>query len=143
MKPVSVLAALFMVITLLLSTGCGTTGTQSMISAGGAATGAYIGHSASNKNPYWTAGGAAGGVIVGSLMNYKLQQQIQKAEQHGFDRAMNQSVRQHYWMLQNMQKNLEASNEVNSYSYVPIVRPEITIDGVNFNESREYIISYE
>jgi hypothetical protein len=121
----------------LLLQGCGTAGTTGMITAGGAATGALIGHAASNKNPYWTAGGAAGGVLVGSLLNYKLQKQMQEAEQQGFDRAMNQSARQHYWILQNLQKASDCETEHNGYGYYPIIRPEMTVDGVIFNESME------
>jgi hypothetical protein len=140
MKSVPALSILFIFTTLVLSTGCGT---NSLITAGGAGAGAYIGHSASNKNPYWTAGGAAGGVLVGSLLNHKLQQQLQQAEQRGFERALNQSARQHYWMLQNLQKNSEDTDTVGSYSYILIIRPETTVDGVSFNETREHILVYE
>jgi hypothetical protein len=140
MKKIQLLVVSIMGVMTLLLQGCGT---HSLITAGGAGAGAYIGHAVSNKNPYWTAGGAAGGVLVGSLLNYKLQQQLQQAEQRGFERALNQSARQHYWLLQNLQKDTEDTDTVGSCSYIPIVHPETTVDGVSFNETREHILVYE
>ena len=67
-----------------------------------------------------------------------MQKAVSEAEQRGYDRAMNQSVKQQYWILQNQQRAQEARAE-KSARLVPVELPETTVNGVIIKPTVEYI----
>jgi len=117
-------------------TGCGTVGrTAADLSLAGA--GGVVGYKVSNGK----IGGAAAGAAVGYVGSRIAQNEIQKArneaEQRGYDRAMNQAVKQQYWIIQNQQRSREVAEPQGKL--VPVVIPSSTINGVVQNAHVEYV----
>ena len=124
MKPTILLLS---VISLLLS-GCGTLRqpASDVLLTG---VGATIGYEASGKKIGGAAVGAGAGYIASKITNAQIDAAIAEAEQRGYDRAMNQAVKQQYWILQNQQRG-ETTNGQTEPRYVTVTLPEtITADG--------------
>lgn len=87
-------------------------------------------------------GGAAAGAALGYLGSRGAQSEIQRgqieAEQRGYDRAMNQAVKQHYWAIQNQQRSRETADE-GEPRLVPVVMPETNVNGVLRQAHVEYL----
>jgi len=117
--------------------GCNTAG-GTAADLGLAGAGGVAGYHLSDHK----AGGAAAGAVVGyaasRLAQSQAKREISEAEQRGYDRAMNQSVKQHYWIIQNQQRARENADEREA-RLVPVVIPETTIDGVTYNARVEYL----
>ena len=67
-----------------------------------------------------------------------LESGTEKAEKAGYDRALNQAVKQQYWIMQNQQKSLPPENELGP-RLVSVVIPESNINGVIQNAHVEYL----
>jgi hypothetical protein len=63
---------------------------------------------------------------------------VSDAEQRGYDRALNQAVKQQYWIIQEQQKSRESTNE-SAARLVPVVIPETKINGVLVQAHVEYL----
>ena len=118
-------------------TGCGTVGgTGSDLGLAGA--GGVIGYQVSDKK----TGGAAAGGVVGYLASKVAQSTVQRkqteAEQRGYDRAMNQAVKQQYWIIQEQQRARSTTDERDA-RLVPVVIPETKINGVVQSAHIEYL----
>lgn len=117
--------------------GCSTVG-GTVADVGLAGAGGVAGYHLSDHK----AGGAAAGAVVGyaasRIAQAEVKREVSEAEQRGYDRAMNQAVKQHYWTIQAQQRTREGAAEHES-RLVPIVIPETTINGVIQNARVEYI----
>jgi hypothetical protein len=86
-----------------LLSGCGTLPralTDAVMGAGGA----LLGNKLSHGNPWATAGGAAGGVLLGEgIQSFEAQRQQQAADD-GYTRGRSDGAKQRYWDLQNQQR---------------------------------------
>lgn len=86
-------------------------------------------------------GGAAAGAALGYLGSRVAQSEIQRgmseAEKRGYDRAMNQAVKQQYWLMQAQQRERPADER--DARLVPVVIPETKINGVIQAAHVEYL----
>ncbi len=85
-----------------------------------------------------TAAGATGGYLVSQLAQSQVKKAISDAEQRGFNRAMNQAVKQQYWIIQNQQRSFETT-QADAARLVPVQLPETTVNGVILNPTVEYL----
>jgi fructose-bisphosphate aldolase class 1 len=65
-----------------------------------------------------------------------VQRTVQDAEKRGYDRAMNQTVKQQYWIIQNQQRQPAQGQDAR---LVPVVIPESKINGVIQKAHVEYL----
>jgi len=118
-------------------TGCSTAGGMAS-DIGLAGAGGALAHELSDGDIGVTAAGAAGGYLVSKLAQSQVKKAISEAEQRGYDRAMNQAVKQQYWIIQNQQRSFE-TNQASAGRFVPVQLPETTVNGVILNPSVEYL----
>ncbi|HTQ30427.1 MAG TPA: hypothetical protein VMI53_04400 [Opitutaceae bacterium] len=123
---------------LLVLTGCATGLGGMAADAGLAGAGGVVGYKVSGGKTGGAAIGAATGYIASKIAQSEYSKSTAEAEKTGYDRAMNQAVKQQYWIIQNQQKSLPADNE-RSPRLVPVVMPETNINGVIQNAHVEYI----
>jgi hypothetical protein len=102
-----------------------------------AGAGGVLGYKLSDGNAGTAAAGAAAGYVVSKVAQSEYKGAEQKAEKAGYDRAMNQAVKQQYWIMQNQQKSLPADDE--RPRLVPVVIPETNINGVIQKAHVEYL----
>jgi len=120
---------------------CGTTGCATL--GGGAAEvglaglGGAVGYEVSDHKIAGAAAGAAAGYLGAKLARTEIKKGEAEAEKRGYDRAMNQAVKQQYWIIQNQQKS--AKTQVRTATMVPVVIPESNNNGVIRNESIAYV----
>lgn len=102
---------------------CGTLGSSATdVALTGA--GGYIGYEASGQKIGGAAIGAGAGYLASKIVQNEFTQQLTDAEKHGYDRAMNQAVKQQYWIIQNQQKG---SDDTDSEARLVTVQiPETT-----------------
>ena len=123
----------------LLLAGCATTDAGKTVSdIGLAGTGGVLGYQLSDGKPAATAAGAVAGYLVSKTVQSGHERALQKAEKNGYERALNQAVKQQYWIIQNQQKSL-SPDESRDPRLVPVVIPEIKINGVTINAHVEYL----
>jgi hypothetical protein len=118
-------------------TGCSTAGGMAS-DIGLAGAGGALAYELSDGDIGVTAAGAAGGYLVSKLAQSQVKKAINEAEQRGYDRAMNQAVKQQYWIIQNQQRSFE-TNLADTARFVPVQLPETTVNGVILNPSVEYL----
>lgn len=118
-------------------TGCSTAGGMAS-DIGLAGAGGALAYELSDGDIGVTAAGAAGGYLVSKLAQSQVKKAINEAEQRGYDRAMNQAVKQQYWIIQNQQRSFETSQS-DTARFVPVQLPETTVNGVILNPSVEYL----
>jgi len=117
--------------------GCSTAGGMAS-DIGLAGAGGVLGYELSEGDVGVAAAGVAGGYLVSKVAQSQVQKAIKDAEQRGYDRAMNQSVKQQYWIIQNQQRAQDTSVET-SARLVPVELPETTVNGVIIKPTVEYI----
>jgi len=121
-------------------TGCASsqTGKNAAI-IGGSALGAAIAHEVSDGNAAWTVGGAAAGALTAISVNAIGDRNERIAYRNGYETALNQSVKQQYWVIQNRQKEDTYTETSDSESFVPVVIPEQQVNGEIQNEHIIYV----
>lgn len=133
----SVLVPAMAGLALVTLSGCNTVG-GTAADLGLAGAGGVAGYHLSDHK----AGGAAAGAVVGyaasRIAQSQVKREISEAEQRGYDRAMNQSVKQQYWIIQAQQRSREGADERET-RLVPVVIPETTVNGVIHNARIEYL----
>ena len=67
--------------------------------------------------------------MASKIAQTEVQQSQAEAEQRGYGRALNQAVKQQYWIIQNQQRSRETPPEAEA-RLVPVVIPETKINGV-------------
>lgn len=117
--------------------GCSTAGGMAS-DIGLAGAGGALAYELSDGDMGVTAVGAAGGYLVSQFAQSQVKKAIRNAEQRGYDRAMNQAVKQQYWIIQNQQRSFE-TNTADTARLVPVELPETTVNGVILNPSVEYL----
>lgn len=117
--------------------GCSTAGGMAS-DLGLAGAGGALAYELSDGDIGVTAAGAAGGYLVSQVAQTQVKKALKEAEQRGYDRAMNQAVKQQYWIIQNQQRSFETHNE-SSARLVPVQLPETTVNGVTLNPTVEYV----
>ena len=103
-----------------------------------AGAGGVLGYELSEGDVGVAVAGVAGGYLVSKVAQSQVQKAMKDAEQRGYDRAMNQSVKQQYWIIQNQQRAQDTSVET-SARLVPVELPETTVNGVIIKPTVEYI----
>lgn len=121
----------------LLSSGCSTLG-GAAADLGLTGAGGMIGYQVSDGKAAGAAAGAALGYVASRAAQSEIQREISEAEKRGFERAMNQAVKQQYWAIQNQQRS-RATVEERNPRLEPLVIPETRINGVLRNAHVEYI----
>lgn len=115
------------------STGGGVAADLSLAGAGGT-----LGYEATDHKIGGAAAGAAVGYVASKVVQSEVQKTVRDAEKRGFDQAMNQAVKQQYWIIQNQQHSREKASEPEP-RLVPIVIPETKINGVIQKAHVEYL----
>jgi hypothetical protein len=118
-------------------TGCSTAGGMAS-DIGLAGAGGALAYELSDGDIGVTAAGATGGYLISKLAQSQVKKAISEAEQRGYDRAMNQAVKQQYWIIQNQQRSFEMAQS-DTARFVPVQLPETTVNGVILNPSVEYL----
>jgi hypothetical protein len=129
------------VLALLLSVlglaGCSTVG-GSAADLGLAGAGGVAGYHLSDGKVGGAAAGAALGYLGSRVAQAEVRREVSEAEKRGYDQAMNQAVKQHYWIIQHQQRSREDADEREA-RLVPVVIPETTINGVTQKAHVEYL----
>ena len=121
----------------LVLAGCSTGAGGVASDVGLAGAGGVLGYKLSDGNAGVAAAGAAAGYVVSKVAQSEYKSAAQKAEKAGYDRAMNQAVKQQYWIMQNQQKSLPVDDA--RPRLVPVVMPETNINGVIQKAHVEYL----
>ena len=121
----------------LVLAGCSTGAGGVASDVGLAGAGGVLGYKLSDGNAGVAAAGAAAGYVVSKVAQSEYKSAAQKAEKAGYDRAMNQAVKQQYWIMQNQQKSLPEDDA--RPRLVPVVMPETNINGVIQKAHVEYL----
>jgi predicted small secreted protein len=121
----------------LVLAGCSTGAGGVASDVGLAGAGGVLGYKLSDGNAGVAAAGAAAGYVVSKVAQSEYKSAAQKAEKSGYDRAMNQAVKQQYWIMQNQQKTLLVDDA--RPRLVPVVMPETNINGVIQKAHVEYL----
>jgi hypothetical protein len=129
---------------LVLSAGAAVTGLAGCNSLGNGAAevglagaGGAIGYEASDHRVGGAAAGAAVGYLAAKVARHEVQRGADEAEKRGYDRAMNQAVKQQYWIIQNQQRGKKTGAA--TQAMYPVVIPESNTDGVIRNASIAYV----
>ncbi|MGA9453590.1 MAG: hypothetical protein WBW41_19860 [Verrucomicrobiia bacterium] len=91
----------------------------------------------SNGNPYITAGGAAGGVLLSEGAFYLADKQATNAYTAGYEKGRSDAVKQQYWILIHQQQQQNSVPQNISLYAIPV--PEQSIDGVILNPATKYL----
>jgi hypothetical protein len=123
----------------LLFAGCTTAEIgRSVSDVGLSGAGGVIGYKVSNGDPAATAGGALAGYLVSKTVQSSQDRSLKDAEKASYERALNQAVKQQYWIIQNQQKSL-SSDGARDPRLVPVVIPESKINGVTIKAHVEFL----
>lgn len=123
-------------IVMLGTAGCGTLG-GGAAEVGLAGVGGALGYEVSDHKVGGAAVGAATGYLAAKVARREVNRAETEAEERGYDRAMNQAVKQQYWIIQNQQRT--GKPEVRTATMVPVVIPESNTNGVIRNESVAFV----
>lgn len=115
--------------------GCGTVGSAAS-DLGLAGAGGVVGYQVSDHKIGGAAAGAALGYVGSRIAQAEIRRTVVAAEQRGYDRALNQAVKQQYWIMQRQQRE---PSDASDARLVPVVIPESQIDGVIQQAHVEYL----
>lgn len=116
--------------------GCGTVGGAAS-DLGLAGAGGAIGYEVSDHRIGGAAAGAAAGYIASKVAQSEVKRSDTEAEKRGFDRALNQAVKQQYWIIQNQQR--APAGDSRPANQVPVQIQETTVNGVLRNATVAYV----
>jgi hypothetical protein len=136
-SPHDVLVCVLAVLALGVS-GCGTIGGAAS-DLGLAGLGGVAGYELSGGKVGGAAIGAATGYVGSKIAQAGVKTAQSDAEQRGYDRALNQAVKQQYWIIQNQQKSFDRAADPVPARYLPVQLPEMKINGVVQNPTTEYL----
>jgi hypothetical protein len=118
----------------LFAVGCAAVRPVTDMAAG--AGGGALADQLSNGDPYMTAAGAAGGVLLSEGAFYLAGKQATNAYIAGYEQGRSDAVKQQYWILVHQQQQKIPTENVSLYA-IPV--PEQTIDGVILNPTTKYL----
>lgn len=130
------LIAVTVALSALALAGCNTVG-SSAADLGLAGAGGVAGYHVSDGKIGGAAAGAALGYLGSRVAQSEIQRGMSEAEKRGYDRAMNQAVKQQYWLMQAQQRERPADER--DARLVPVVIPETKINGVIRAAHVEYL----
>jgi flavin-dependent dehydrogenase len=102
-----------------------------------AGLGGAVGYEVSDRKIGGAAAGAAAGYLAAKVARGEIKKSEAEAEKRGYDHAMNQAVKQQYWIIQNQQRT--GKTQVRTATMVPVVIPESNTNGVIRNESIAFV----
>lgn len=117
------------------SSGCTGLG-RGASEVGLAGAGGAIGYEVADHKVGGAAAGAAVGYLAAKIAERGVQHTENEAERRGYDRAMNQAVKQQYWIIQEQQR--AAKTEARP-TMMPVTVPESNQDGVIRNASIAFV----
>lgn len=117
--------------------GCTTLGGPAA-DLGLAGAGGVAGYQLSGHRPGGAAVGAAAGYVASQVAQSEVHRDMSEAEKRGYDRALNQAVKQQYWIIQHQQRSRETPPETEA-RLLPVVIPETKINGVVQAAHVEYL----
>jgi len=117
---------------ILTVSGC-TSVSRTVSDVGLSSLGGVAGYQLSGGKIGGAALGAAAGYVASKATQAEVAREVSKAEKDGYERAMNQAVKQQYWIIQNQQKGSEGPR------YIPVQVPAQKIDGVLTTPTVHYI----
>lgn len=122
----------------LVFAGCasGVGGAASDLALAGA--GGVVGYKVSGDKVGGAAIGAATGYVASKIAQAAVKHSNDSAEQDGYDRALNQAVKQQYWIIQNQQRTMQPA-DAKDPRLVPVVIPEGRVDGAIIESHVEYL----
>lgn len=129
--------ALGLVVSALALSGCSTVGGPAA-DLGLAGAGGVAGYHLSDGKVGGAAVGAAVGYVGSRIAQSEIKRGENEAERRGYDRAMNQAVKQQYWLIQNQQRSREDAAESEA-RLMPVVIPETNINGIIQKAHVEYL----
>ena len=112
----------------VIMTGCSTAGGVAS-DLGLAGAGGVVGYQVSDGKTGGAAAGAAVGYLASKVARSEVGRLQTEAEKRGYDRALNQAVKQQYWIIQEQQRSRKTEDE-SPARLVPVVVPETNINGV-------------
>ena len=118
--------------------GCGTGMGGAASDVGLAGAGGVVGYEVSGDKVGGAAIGAGAGYVASRIALASYKHGTTTAEQAGYDRAMNQVVKQQYWIIQNQQKTMQPA-EARDPRLMPVVIPESRLNGVIVDAHVEYL----
>ena len=128
---------LFLLLPLALC-GCGTGMGGAASDVGLAGAGGVLGYEVSGDKVGGAAIGAGAGYVASKIAQVSYKHGTTTAEQAGYDRAMNQVVKQQYWIIQNQQKTMQPT-DARDPRLMPVVIPESRLNGVIVDAHVEYL----
>lgn len=130
----SILAGALMLAAVVFS-GCSTVG-GAAADLGLAGAGGVAGYQLSDHKVGGAAAGAALGYVGSRIAQNEVQSATADAEKRGYERGMNQAVKQQYWLMQSQQRERSAPVDV---QLTPVVVPETKVNGVVYKAHIEYL----
>lgn len=115
--------------------GCNTVGSAGA-DLGLAGAGGVAGYHLSDGKVGGAAAGAAVGYVASRVAQSEVRSAMSDAEKRGYDRALNQAVKQQYWLRQAQQREQVEASEA---QLVPVVIPETNANGVIQRAHVEYL----
>lgn len=128
--------SLGIIVSALLLGGCSTAGGVAS-DLGLAGAGGAVGYQVSGHRIGGAAAGAVAGYLGSKIAQSEVHGAIQAAEKRGYDHAMNQAVKQQYWIIQEQQRS-RATTEAEP-RLMPVVIPESKVNGVIQKAHIEYL----
>jgi len=119
----------------LLLAGCSTVGGAAS-DLGLAGAGGVVGYQVSDGKIGGAAAGAAVGYVGSKIAQREIQRTTTEAEKRGFNRGMNQAVKQQYWLMQAQQREPTQPTQTDMK---PVVIPETKVNGVVYSAHVEYL----
>lgn len=129
------LIAAILALNALAVAGCSTVGSTAA-DLGLAGAGGVAGYHLSDGKVGGAAAGAAVGYLGSRIAQTEIRRSMDEAEKRGYDRAMNQAVKQQYWLMQAQQRERPEPTDA---GIVPVVIPETKVNGVVYNAHVEYL----
>jgi hypothetical protein len=117
--------------------GCSSAGSAAA-DLGLAGAGGALGYQVTDHKVGGAAAGTAVGYVASKVAQSEVQGSVKAAEKRGFDDAMNQAVKQQYWIIQNEQRSRATKTESDE-RLLPIVIPETKINGAIQKAHIEYL----
>lgn len=131
------LVAIMLLASALAFAGCNTVG-RTAADVGLAGAGGVMGYHLADEKIGGAAAGAALGLIGSRIAQAEIKRKMSEAEKRGYDRALNQAVKQQYWLMQAQQRERSGAVE-HEARLVRIVIPETNINGVIRAAHVEYL----
>ena len=114
--------------------------TDTLYDVGGAAVGGLAGNEIGDGDPLITAAGAGVGVLGTTFVRGQAAKARDKSFNDGYNKGRSDSIKQQYWIRQNLQKELSDKENESKVSYVPYSSPQRQLqDGTILEPQTHYI----